>query len=471
MKKLLCLILVCSFVFSLTACGSKVDNDVNEPTTSTNSQVGAEAENNKPSSKYNLQYQEGYEHWGTTNEIEKPTISALTWDVNEIDGKTVYKTNTALSFDKNTIFEKFKNNEFCKSLTNDFYTKEYEYHNGESTMFGKPYTIVTVTDYVYCTDVTNKIYISACAQTDIDQYNDWGSILLTIENIPIDKFSQDEIYVLAQYVFGDYADFLVYSEDLDGLSKIDDDPNYKTKNVELAEYVKYEDSAYVFLRTVTKGEKENTVTVKLSIKVAENGHFESRYKAKDPYLPKDHSNIYEENNYTPAAVLPSSFGDSNPMNAETFGVAGISKNLEKCKFGHLGEWYMSKSTHEDGTTTFSLFIQNFYTSKVNSNDSQNFEYFISVKEKDNVVQELDFRATMNWSPSRYNIEIDSQAFVDKSITIMEDLFEIDIPTITYDKNKASNAEITLNINGVDYPAKFAARHNAVDCQITIDYEK
>lgn len=458
MKKILSLFISLVFLFTLTAC-----NNSKESTGDQNSDGGLEQGTVAP--KYNLSYGEEFTFWGVTDEVSKPEIPALTWEEKDVNGIIQHKTNTPINFDKVSIEQQLKKNVFVRKMFQNIFNYESENHLGVNDSKLGYFTTFKTYNTVVGNNPDNHTSFSFSAIKENDRHNNWYTIETNIYNLPKDSFTQDDVYGMLKCVFGDYADFIVYGKDADNSSSYNGDASekYALLEAEMVDFVGTVGNSYRLHRTVNSGEYKDTVTLKFGLRVYENEHAD-RYD----YFFEDRSEIYEENAYTPNALLSKSFGVTNPSDGEEFGIALLNRHLPAFVTGKIEYWNVSEKTEEDGSVNYQFSIKDRYYDKKDNLQGDVF-YNIDVVKKNGEVQKLLFNFNLHWDEE--GMDADSQEYIDKSIAIMEEIFEIEIAPMKHNGNFRNTQNVKICIDGIDYDAVFDVNHNAVSTGIDINYKK
>lgn len=433
---LIVLVLVIAIIIAIVA--TIVFLVVNKSKEGTNNNHSLSQANDNEAKFSNLEYEEGYDFWGLSSEIEKPKMLPLTWEEVNIEGNNFYKTNTPLTIDSDELLSELKNNSYMKDCYEDIRKSQSELHQGINSSMNGFYITYGYYDYIFASKKgTDKSNFSVYTYYNPELYNDPSIISLKMENVNMETFTQEKFYSIAKSIFGDNAEYLVYAKDSDGVSP----KGQKLSGlIDMSDIIESNDSSYKFVRTVLYNSDYNTVNIELYIEVSENP------KLGDESIFSDKSKLYETIKYTPSNIFDKSFGETNPLNAKSFGMDYFKTVMPEFTDSNLGDWSISTSTHEDGTIDYSFGIK---TRNLNNPEDKGvISYIINVSEKDGKITDFYLSTSTNWKGKNTNLY--SQQYIDDCINLAKIILPgLEIPTIEY-KNGVTfyetNISYTFNNN-------------------------
>jgi hypothetical protein len=458
MKKFIAFLLACVMVLGMTACapdGATGTKDPSDKTPGNSKPVGDKQEETRPN--YDLAYENNQTYWGTTDEIGVPEIPQLIFEEKTVDGITGIVSQTPFQFDRIAVERSMKEHTSFRTLASNIYSFDSESHYGRDTTKNGCYTDQATYSYVMGETEAGDAMFHLYAVKDPRFYNGYSSLHLKSERLPRTENVQELVYDAAKLVFGEYADFLVYGNDSNGVT-------YGKKPVEVGplqiiDLVEYEDHTYKLVRTISERGKDQLV-VDMFIEVFSN----------DKYTPHttlwaDETKLFKENAYTPSAIIAGSFGVTDPTNGD-FGLWSLSRYIN-AHHSKLERWSVSEKIYEDSTYHYDFSIKNRYYN-LRDDFVGDVWYSVDVEEKDNEVQSLVFDFVCHWDSD--DIETDSQEYIDHSISMMQFMFNIDIPAIKYNGKSRNAVKVPLVIDGGEYTAEFSVNHNSGSCGISLIFD-
>ena len=434
MKKILTMLLAIITVASLVACSTDDDSNIKFPS---NDIVDVDS----------LQQ---FDFWELKDNVKVETVKPLKWELQTYGEDEVYVTTTMLSFDRDAVLEKVKNNAYFRDMFDDIYPFEHEIHytiknpdNGEDYYRNYLYRAIGGEK----TASGESLYITS--STMMNYYATPNGVELIIQGIKDDNFNQDAIYEIAKDVFGNYAEYIVYGKDKDGCN---DDGDVLKNGTMLVQVFGDDSTTYRFYREVWHD--NGMIDVHLSIEVQLN-------EKEDifSHLFEDEAVLYEQGDYTFDKVMVDEYSDFTPLNSQKFGSDMFEELLPSYKKFKTEEWSYTNAVHEDGTrehySDVKCFVMNSEGLVVGS-----YGNTINVREKDGEVSLMDFSADIR---TYHEIDTYAQEYSETCAGLFEKIFKnLEIGEVTYDaERKETEKEIEgFEINGKEYDGRFVVNHSS-----------
>ena len=442
---LIILVLVIVIIVAIGATIAFLVVNKNKEGTNINNNESLAQKNDETPKFDNLEYEEGYDFWGLSSDVKIPEMLPLTWEEANIEGNNFYKTNTPLTLDTDKLLSELKSNSYMKEGYEDIRKLQSEKHQGINSSKNGFYITYGYYDYILASKKgTDKANFTVYTYYNLELYNNPSIISLKMENVNMETFTQEKFYSIAKSVFGDNADYLVFGKDSDGVS-----PKGKKLShlPDMIDIIESSDSSYKFVRTISYSSDYNTANIELYIEVSENP------KLGDESIFSDKSKLYETIKYTPSNIFSKSFGETNPLNAESFGMDYFKTVMPGFNNSNLDYWNISTSTHEDGTIDYSFGIK---TRNLNSTENKGaISYIINVSEKDGNITDFYLSTSTDWKGKNTNLY--SQQYINDCIKLAKIILPgLEIPTIEYnDGVKFYKTNISYNFNGNVFNGTFS----------------
>jgi hypothetical protein len=396
LKKLLALFLACVMALSLVACGGNDDAtkpiDSNKETVATNPSEGDvvvdptvntdEPDVTQPSEPENSST------W-TVKEMSFPPLDRLIVEKKPIiEGVNVAIAKTPLEIDLDSVKDQVAQLDFVKEYYTDFAYSTNEYVDGEFyNDAGYQFSYWGFDEYGanLKTNEYSKFYLqndlSFGGERDSSEYSNYKALYLHIHDVPVGQLSQDDIYEVAKLVFGEYAEYLVYAKDSDGV-------NTSNKNVQegnMSEWIELDDDTIYAATREIEENYEGLLDYSFRIYVYQNPY-------KDWNLDcygKDVTPIYDSFTYKFEDLLSEDFGNRDIFTYSTFGDKYFSEMKSETDYTvtSIDHCSVKKAISADGTMYYEILF-NVY-GWVDGMKASELSYGYEYIEKDGEIAYID----------------------------------------------------------------------------------
>lgn len=450
--------------------GSQTNTEKGE-NISENTGTNIKEENNSDSTN-DLEYTKDYKYWGI-KDVTAPSIPELTWkSKNVINSSSVNIATTPFDYEIEEIYKKLKKNSYMQEYYYDFIKNCNEIGQGEEYNDAGYQIAYEINQYIKANlktteqkslKNTSDFYVQIKQETS--NYANPSSVRVVFDNLDSNNINQKEIEKIAEIIFGEYTEYLIYGKDND--RKKYNNTSKFIGDVQLSEAIKAGDSYYYMYREIGKGWNSNTVKIELGIGVYVNPNENFQFK----YYGLDNTSIYNSMIHKFEDVLPETFGDCNPLEFSSFGNKYFKSQYPNYIRTYLERWDLNSYITEDNKVASKLNISMYGgCSDLARYQVPELDLDFYIEEKNGEISELS--VGINGECKTFSDgDKEGQEFVNAVSTMIKCIFpELDLSGITYEEmSKSASKDVSSTILGkkVDGKLSISVKNESFTIKISL----
>lgn len=441
----------------LIGCGN-TETKTQDTTDSTSTETNISVEKNDEENNASLDttVKDSLAYW-EEKEIERPKVLPLTQ--RETLKYPEQETSSMIPLYKNPydwnyedMIEKVKNDEFCKN-TFVFATEEYEsldlenYETIGTKAYGK-YEKILKGDFKNQADDNPQYYydfkLTLASRTNL--YDNFSSFRIQFDGIENSKEYQKQITpVLTELVGEEFANYLIYAKDNDGIKYTYDGHERDIEIGQLYENIVTDLGTYTFQRYVTED------TLSMSIIIDDSSIY--TYK-NDGYFFNEYTSIYNDFDYKISSLFTNtSLGKVEGESSYDL-FADYFKSLDNSyRYTLPKEASFYRTVADNGTISEKAHIE--FTGSFEENNGMTFEldYTILAKDGSIIDSEIEMLGDTGYYNASQETEADKSAAYSHLFTIMKERLNVLFPGIdvsTMEKDVIELLSIEYDFNHLPY---------------------